>query len=48
MCYRSQCLLHQIYANRVKNINVHQGPKIIYDDKDIHLLSDVVKVGTSF
>jgi hypothetical protein len=42
-------LVAPIFVSRVSNDNVHQGLKVIFGDKDIHLLSSVVneKVGTS-
>jgi len=43
MCRRRQCLLHHIYASWVNNDNVHQSSKAIFGDKNIHLLSGVVK-----
>jgi hypothetical protein len=36
-------LLHNICASRVNNDDVHQGPKTIVGDKDIHSSSSVVK-----
>jgi len=31
------------YASQVNNDNVQQGPKIVFDDKDIHSSSGVAK-----
>jgi hypothetical protein len=41
-CYR-WCSLHHIYASRVTNDNVHQSPKVVSSDKDIHSLLGVAK-----
>jgi hypothetical protein len=43
MCYCRQCSLHHINANQVSNDNIHQGLKVVSNDKDIHLLLGVVK-----
>jgi hypothetical protein len=43
MCYCHRCSIHHIYANWVSNDDVHQSLKVVYDDKNIHLLSDVVR-----
>jgi hypothetical protein len=50
MCYCCQCSLHHIYVSRINNNNVHQGPKVVSGDKDIHLSLGVMreKVRTSF
>jgi hypothetical protein len=42
-CYCHQCLLHHICVNRVNNDDIHQGPKAISSDKNIHLLSSVAR-----
>ncbi len=31
------------YASQVNNDDVHQGPKVFFDDKDIHPSSSVAK-----
>jgi hypothetical protein len=38
MCCCRQCSLHYICASWVSNEDIHQGPKTIFDVKDIHLL----------
>jgi hypothetical protein len=43
MCYYYRCSLHHICASQVNNDDVYQGSKVISSDKDIHLLSSVVK-----
>jgi len=35
--------LDHFCASQVSNHDVHQGLKVIFDDKDIHSLSNVVK-----
>jgi hypothetical protein len=35
--------LHHVYVNRVNKHDVHQGAEVVYDDKDIHPSSSVVK-----
>jgi hypothetical protein len=42
-CYHRQCLLHHIYVSQINHDNIHQGPEIIFGDKDIHSLLDVAK-----
>jgi hypothetical protein len=41
-CY-CQCSLHHICASWVNNDDIHQGPKDVFSDKDIHLSSSVVR-----
>jgi hypothetical protein len=43
MCYRCQCSLHHICVSQVSNDDVHQSSKVVFDDKNIHLLSSVVR-----
>jgi hypothetical protein len=43
MCYHHQCSLHHVYVNRVNKHDVYQGAEVVYDDKDIHPSSSVVK-----
>ncbi len=43
MCCYHQYLLHHICVNHVSNDKVYQSTKVIFDNKNIHLLSDVVK-----
>jgi len=42
MCY-CQCLLHHICASRISNDDIHQGPKVVSSDKDVHSLSSVAR-----
>jgi hypothetical protein len=42
MCYY-RCVLHHICASRVSNDDIHQGPKVVSSDKDIHSLSSVAR-----
>jgi hypothetical protein len=39
----SSMLIEPYYASQVSNDNVHQSLEVISGDKDIHLLSSVVK-----
>ncbi len=43
MCYHRRYSLHHIYASWVNNDDVHQSSEVVSDDKNIHLLSSVVK-----
>ncbi len=43
MCCHCWYLLHHIYASWVNNDDIHQGPKTIFGDKNIHLSLDVAK-----
>jgi hypothetical protein len=43
MCCCHQCSLHHICASQINNDNVHQGPKVVSNDKDIHLMLGVMK-----
>ncbi len=43
MCYHRRCSLYNIYASRVNDDNVHQNTKIISCNKNIHLLSNVLR-----
>ncbi len=43
MCCHCKYSLHHIYVSWVNNDNIHQSPKVIFVDKDIHLLLGVVK-----
>lgn len=43
MCCHCWCSLHHICASQVNNENVHQGLKIIFNDKYIQLSLSVVK-----
>jgi hypothetical protein len=43
MCYHHQCLLHHIYMNPVNNDDIHQGLKVVFNDKDIHLSLGVTR-----
>ncbi len=36
MCYHHQNMQHQIYTSRINNDNIHQGPKTISSDDNIH------------
>jgi hypothetical protein len=38
-----QCSLHHICANWIINNDIHQGPKVVFADKDIHLSLSVMK-----
>jgi hypothetical protein len=40
-CYR--CSLRHICVSQVNNDNVHQSPKVVSSDNDIHLSSNVTK-----
>jgi hypothetical protein len=42
-CHCHQCLLHHICVNQVNNDDIHQSPKVISGDKNIHLLSGVAR-----
>jgi hypothetical protein len=42
-CYHHRCLLHHIYANRISNDDIHQGPEVVFGDKDIHSSLDVTR-----
>jgi len=43
MCCCHRCSLHHICVNHVSNDKVYQSTKVIFDNKNIHLLSNVVK-----
>jgi hypothetical protein len=50
MCYRCWCSLQHSCISRVRNDNVHQGLKVVFNGKDIHLSLNVMreKVGNFF
>jgi len=41
-CYR-RCSLHHICVSWISNHDVHQGPKVVSNDKDIHSSSGVMR-----
>lgn len=43
MCWHHWCLLHHIYVSWIINDDVHQGPKVIFGDRDIHSSSSVAR-----
>jgi len=43
MCCHRRCSLHHICINHVNNDNIHQGLKVVFTDKDIHLLLGVTR-----
>jgi len=43
MCYRRPCSLHHICMSWVSNDDVHQSLNVVFDDKNIQLLSCVVR-----
>ncbi len=43
MFCRHQCSLHHIYASWISNDNIHQGLEVVFTDKDINLLSNVMR-----
>jgi hypothetical protein len=42
MCCHCWFSLHHICSSQVSNDDIHRGPKAVFDDKDIHLSSNVV------
>jgi hypothetical protein len=43
LCYHRWCLLHHISISWDNNDDIHQGPEVVFRDKDIQSLLDVAK-----